>query len=158
MVAERGHPGGYLLEPDQRGDCERPGVRDRSAEPAPPALGLRDEVLEPGQHRAADTFESFVEQGVDGVGQPGDVRVPAVVERLRLPDAGAVQVRGGTVLVRLSHLRDEVVPIGQQAADLALRRLDQQRRGPLADLPQRGEVRGSGRLPAATRRSSCTAA
>jgi hypothetical protein len=63
------------------------------------------------------------------------VRPP--VERLRLPQARAVEVQRDAVLARPVRLRHEVFPFGQEPSDLPLRQLEEQR---CDRLPQRFEV------------------
>ena len=94
---------------------------------------LGDDVVLAQEHAAGRRAEALVERDVDRVEQRGDLGERPPVERLRLPEPRAIEVDRGAAVAGVPDLRDEVVPRGQPAADLALRQLDDERRQRLLD-------------------------
>ena len=76
----------------------------------PNATGLGDEGGVARERCARDPAESLVEGDVDRVEQPRDLRVRAPVERLRLPEPGAVHVQRDLPLAGPRDLGGEVIP------------------------------------------------
>lgn len=99
----------------------RPAAR-RCAAPAqarPPLPGVAAELPRAGEHGAGDALQPLVERDVDGVEQGGDLGVRPAVAGLRLPEPGTVEVRGGAAPAGPRGLRDQVVPVGEQAPEVA---------------------------------------
>ena len=99
--------------------CQMRASATRSASPASAAPAIAP--------------ESLVERDVDAVEEARDLRVRSLVVRHRLPEACAVEMHGDPALPRPLDLGDEVVPLREEPARLALRELEQERRDRLVD-------------------------
>jgi hypothetical protein len=86
---------------------------------------LLDEIIRPGKDASRQAEQAFVQRDIDGVEKPGDLGMRTFVVRGGFPDARAVQVECRTTVSRPVHLSNQIVPLWQLAADLALRQLKQ---------------------------------
>ena len=101
-----------------------------------PDARLGDKIRRSGQDGAGDAAQDLVKGDIHGVEGGGDLGAGAPVERLALPQPGAVHVDRDAAQPGPGDLRRQVFPGGQPPADLALRQLQQQRRQRLVHLLQ----------------------
>src|SRR5260221_12843927 len=93
----------------------------------PPDTRLGDEVCWPGQRRSGDAADSLVERHIHAIEECGDLGVRPLIERGGLPEPCAVHVQRDAMRLCPLRLCRQLLPWWQQAADLALRQLEQQR-------------------------------
>ncbi len=122
-----------LVERGLGGDDERVHRDDVAALPALPDARLGNELRIPGERGARYGAEALVERDVHAVEEPGDLGVGTLVVRHRLPEPRAVHVQRYPSLARPAGLCAEVVPFREQAADLSLGKLEQERGDRLPD-------------------------
>ena len=132
--------GGPQSQPGQPGRGVGPQLEQRAAVPVPPLARLRDQLLVAREQAAADAAEALVEREVDAVEQRRRPRPRAGRRTAATPSRRAPSRWVAVPCERASAVcATQVVPRRQPAADLALRQLDQQRRGVLRHLLEVGE-------------------
>jgi len=124
-VAVRRHAAEVSLEAERRGEGNGQHRDEPTAIAMLPNARLGDEVRIAGERGARDCAETLVERNVRRIEARRDLGVRPPEERGRFPEPCAIEMDVRAACASGVAEGDEVVPVRQHAAELALRKFDE---------------------------------